>query len=83
MKNKGFITERLIGIFFLGCGLISYPILTVFNVKTMLFGIPLLYMYVFVVWFGIIVLIYSFTLRKDKSKSPEALDSFFIPPSAK
>ncbi len=81
MKKKVFKTDGLIGIFFLGCGLISYPILTVFNVKTMVFGIPLLYMYIFVVWFVIIVLIYSFTRNQAKSKVTESTDSFLVPHS--
>ncbi len=83
MKNNGFITERLIAIFFLACGLFSYPILTIFNVKTMFFGIPLLYLYVFSVWIGIVVLIFSFTIRKDKSRAPDTSDSFLIPPSSR
>ncbi len=81
MRQKGFVTERLIAIFFLGLGLFSYPIVTVFNVKRMLFGIPLLYLYFFAVWFGIILLVFSFTVRREK-RQKDLSDSFLIPPSS-
>ncbi len=81
MKKKGFKTDGLIGIFFLGCAFFSYPILTVFNVKKMLFGFPLLYLYVFSVWFVIIILIYSFARRQEKSKILESSESFVVPRS--
>lgn len=43
-------TELLIGLFLLGCVLFNYPILTLFNQRVTLFGIPLLYLYLFSVW---------------------------------
>lgn len=45
------------GLFLLGCVLFNYPILTLFNRRTTLFGIPLLYLYLFIVWATIIVAI--------------------------
>ncbi len=81
MKRKGFKSDGLIGIFFLACGLFSYPILTVFNIQTTLFGLPLLFMYIFAVWFAIIVLIYSFTRSQARTKVSESPDSFLAPHS--
>jgi hypothetical protein len=51
-KNK-----RLISLFFLGSLLLNYPILSLFNVKAFVFGIPLLCIYVFSVWSAVILLI--------------------------
>lgn len=46
---------RLISLFLLGLILFNYPILAIFNRPALFFGIPLLYLYLFVVWFGFIV----------------------------
>ena len=50
-KNK-----RLVALFLLGCVLFNYPILSLVNLKTLIFGLPLLYVYIFGVWCLLIVL---------------------------
>jgi len=57
-KNK-----RLVSLFFLGCLLLNYPILSLFNVRTFVFGIPLLCLYIFSVWSALILLISIITRR--------------------
>ena len=57
-KNK-----RLISLFFLGCLLLNYPILSLFNVKMFVLGIPLLCLYIFSVWSALILLISIITRR--------------------
>ncbi len=52
MKNR-----RLAGLFLLGGVLFNYPILSLFNLKVMLFGIPVLYLYIFSLWTLLILLI--------------------------
>jgi hypothetical protein len=42
--------ERLAAICMLGCVLFNYPVLALFNQPRLIFGIPLLYAYLFVVW---------------------------------
>jgi hypothetical protein len=37
-------------VFLLGCLLFNYPLLYLFNINDRLFGIPLLYIYVFTAW---------------------------------
>ena len=54
----------LMGLFLLGCVWFNYPILTLFNKRVALFGIPLLYLYLFVVWTLIIVAIMLITRVK-------------------
>ncbi len=51
------ISRRLFGLFLLGFILFNYPILSIFNLETFLFGIPMLYFYVFSVWTLLIILI--------------------------
>jgi len=57
MTLDSVISRRLFGIFLLGFILFDYPILSIFNVETFLFGIPLLYLYMLIVWLLLILLI--------------------------
>ncbi len=49
-------TKRVTGLFLLGYLLFNYPLITLFNIPRMFLGIPLLYGYLFGVWFLLIVL---------------------------
>jgi hypothetical protein len=49
--------QWLIALFLLGCLLFNYPLLYLFNVDHRLFGIPLLYAYIFAAWALLIALI--------------------------
>ena len=42
--------KRLIALFLFGLILLNYPILSLFNINIMIFGFPLLYIYIFCVW---------------------------------
>jgi len=46
--------ERLVAVFLCGCLLFNYPVLALFDRGDYLFGIPLLYVYVFAAWAGLI-----------------------------
>ena len=48
--------QRLVALFLLGALLLNYPIFSLFAGSTAVFGIPLLYIYVFVVWAALIAL---------------------------
>ncbi len=50
-------SKRLVGLFLLGCVLFNHPVLNLFDSAAMFLGVPLLYLYVFAVWAGLIVLI--------------------------
>ena len=41
---------RLVALFLLGCLLLNYPIASLFAGAALVFGIPLLYAYVFFAW---------------------------------
>jgi hypothetical protein len=54
MTLERMMRRRLIALFFFGLVLFSYPILTLFNRDTLIFGFPLLYVYLYLVWVGLI-----------------------------
>ena len=49
--------EALIILFIIGALILNYPFLHLFNQPWTLFGIPLLYLYLYLVWFVMIVLL--------------------------
>jgi hypothetical protein len=57
--------ERLVGLFLLGCLLFNFPLLALFNVRATLFGIPLLYAYLFAAWGLLIALVAAIMERSD------------------
>ena len=65
LKNSAPLTARLLCLFALGCLLFNYPMLALFNVRASLFGIPVLYMYLFVAWALVIVLMAWLMRKRD------------------
>ena len=57
--------QRLVGLFLLGCLLFNYPMLALFNVRATLFGVPLLYAYLFAAWALLIALVAYVMERTD------------------
>ena len=58
-KRRG---ERLIGLLIAGAVLLNFPFLSVFSVDKLVFGIPVLYLYLFSVW-GLIIGVKALILR--------------------
>ncbi|MCX7171049.1 MAG: hypothetical protein NTY41_12390 [Proteobacteria bacterium] len=56
MNRSRLTGQRLVATFLLGCILLNYPLLFLFDRGDNLFGIPLLYAYIFLAWAGMIVL---------------------------
>ncbi len=54
MKQKDMRGQRFIALFLLGWLLFNYPLLAVFSRHAFIFGIPLLYLYLFSAWLGLI-----------------------------
>ena len=52
-ESKG---QRFVALCMLGMLLFNYPILTLFNVSGTLFGVPVLYAYIFIAWALLIAL---------------------------
>jgi hypothetical protein len=57
--------QRLVGLFLLGCLLFNYPLLALFNVRATIFGVPLLYAYLFAAWALLIALVAVIMERTD------------------
>ena len=50
-ESKG---QRFVALCLLGTLLFNYPILALFNVSGTLFGVPVLYVYMFIAWAALI-----------------------------
>ena len=50
MSNFGSKGQRLIALCMLGALLFNYPMLALFNVPRAIFGVPVLYAYIFIAW---------------------------------
>ena len=50
MNRSRLTAQRLAALFLLGCALFNYPLLALFNRSGEVFGIPLLYVFLFGGW---------------------------------
>jgi hypothetical protein len=57
MTKRGLINEWLVVVFLLGCLLFTFPLLSLFNTRDMVLGIPMLYAYLFAAWAIVIALL--------------------------
>ena len=55
--RKGSVGHRLLAVFVFGCLMLNAPLLSIFDKPVEVLGLPLLYVYVFAVWIGLIGLI--------------------------
>ncbi|MCP4692892.1 MAG: hypothetical protein GY859_32920 [Desulfobacterales bacterium] len=60
-------SKRLVGLFLLGCVLFNHPVLNLFDSAALFLGVPLLYLYVFTAWAGLIILIILATRSRPRS----------------
>jgi hypothetical protein len=58
-------SQRLVALFLLGCLLLNYPLLSLFNRIGTFMGIPVLYFWLFAVWALLIVLMAFVVERKS------------------
>jgi hypothetical protein len=63
MNRPGIKGPRLVALFLLGLLLLNYPLLQLFERPGEVFGIPLLYAYVFAVW-ALLILLMALVLEK-------------------
>ena len=56
MSNFESRSQRFVALCMLGVLLFNYPVLALFNVAGAIFGIPVLYAYIFVAWAALIAL---------------------------
>lgn len=65
--KEGLKNQYLWVVFFLGLILLNYPVLGIYNIPETWFGIPVLYLFVFAIWLGIILVTYLI-IRKLRRK---------------
>jgi len=56
MADRAEQSQRLLALFALGCLLFSYPLLSLFNIAGNVFGVPVLYAYLFGAWGALVAL---------------------------
>ena len=56
MNRSRLTGQRLAAVFLLGCALLDYPLLSLFDRSGEVFGVPLLYAYLFAAWAVLIAL---------------------------
>ncbi len=56
MNRYSLTGQRLAAVFLLGCVLLNYPILYLFNTPAEVFGIPVLYAFLFGAWAVLVAL---------------------------
>jgi hypothetical protein len=54
MGDLGGKGQRFVALCMLGLVLFNYPVLALFNVSGTLFGVPVLYAYIFIAWMALI-----------------------------
>jgi hypothetical protein len=54
MGDPGSKGQRFVALCMLGMVLFNYPVLALFNVTGTLFGVPVLYAYIFIAWLALI-----------------------------
>jgi len=59
-------SKRLVALFLLGFVLLNYPILSLLNLDIFVFGLPLLYVYIFGIWAVLILLSAWVTTRRPR-----------------
>ena len=62
IDSKG---QRFVALCMLGMLLFNYPVLALFNVSRTIFGVPVLYAYIFIAWAALIALMALVTESRD------------------
>jgi hypothetical protein len=65
MTRRGSVGERSIALFLLGIAAFSPPLVSIFDVDAVIFGIPVLYVYLFIAWAALIALIARATVPTE------------------
>ena len=64
--KQGLKNSHLVALFVLGCLLFNYPLLSLFNQASTVFGIPVLYAYLFAAW-GILITLLALIVEGTSS----------------
>jgi len=75
MTRDSKINKRLVALFLLGCVLLNFPIISLVNLEILIFGLPLLYVYIFVIWCLLIGLTALVTLFHSRERADDSSDT--------
>lgn len=73
MTPKARKNKRLVGLFLLGSVVFNYPLLSLFNLKTRILGMPLLIIYIFSAWV-LLILLAALTTKTRKEPPSKSID---------
>jgi hypothetical protein len=65
MREPNIDQQKLVALFILGAVVFNYPILSLFNNAGSMLGVPVIYVYIFLAWAGIIALVGWIVERKS------------------
>ncbi len=65
MSRMNRMVQRLVGVFLLGLVLFNYPVLQVFNHVRLVGGVPVLWLFLFLAWGGLICLMALILERRE------------------
>ena len=69
------LRERLLALAIFGVLAFNYPLLSLFDRPALVWGIPLLYLYLFSVWALLLLLLYRVMRRTTAAPGPETGDN--------
>jgi hypothetical protein len=70
MTRDAKINKRLVALFLFGFAFLNYPLLSLFNLEVLIFGLPLLHVYIFGIW----CLLIGLTALATTSRSNKGAD---------
>ncbi len=73
MLSRSYLAERLVFLFIVGLVGLQYPILSLVNLQRTYAEIPILYLYLFVVWAVLIFLLIVLMELKQKRKEEDTI----------
>jgi hypothetical protein len=73
MTPEGKKNKRLVALFLFGFLLLNYPILSLFNLKIFVFGLPLQFIYIFGIW-GLLILLSAWVTMHRSREDTDYLE---------
>ena len=67
-------SKRLVALFLFGFVFLNYPILSLLNINISVFGLPLLYIYIFGVW-GLLIFLSALAVGRSGEKTNNSNES--------
>jgi len=72
MTSENIKNKRLFCLFLLGCLIFNYPIISLFNHELFIFGIPILFVFLFFAWILVIIAMVFITRIHPKMQHKKA-----------